>query len=62
MNGTKMNAAKYVGAAMAVGGSVLLGSAMLSSGPSLKKKAKKTADRAIDAMDAFFAGMQNLLK
>lgn len=52
---------KYAGAAMAVGGTVMLGAAMLSQ-PSLKKKAKKTAGKAIDAMDAMFTSVQQFMK
>lgn len=53
---------KYAGAAMAVGGTVLLGTALIGGEPSLKKKAKKTAGKAIDAMDAMFSSVQHLMK
>ena len=62
MRTSKLNAMKYVGAAMAVGGSVMLGTAMFGAGTSLKKKAKKTADKAIDAMDSILNSVQDLLK
>ena len=53
---------KYVGAGIAVGGTVMLGTAIAGSNASLKKKAKKTADKAIDAMDAVLSTVQNIVK
>lgn len=53
---------KYAGAAMAVGGAAMLGTAVVGSGNSLKKKAKKTANKAIDAMDSVLSSMQNMMK
>ena len=53
---------KYAGAAMAVGGAAMLGTAAISSGSSIKKKAKKTATKAIDAMDSVLKTMQNVIK
>ena len=52
---------KYAGAAMAVGGTVMLGAALIGQ-PSLKKKAKKTAGKAIDAMDAMLTSVQHFIK
>ena len=53
---------KYVGSAMAVGGTIMLGSAMLGSGSSMKKKAKKTANKALDVLDTAISSMQNIVK
>ncbi len=53
---------RYLGAAMAVGGTTLLGVAMLKKEPSLKKKMKKTAGKAIDAMDSMLNGVQHFMK
>lgn len=53
---------KYVGSAMAVGGTVMLGSALVGANSSLKKKAKKTADKAIDAVDAVLNTVQNIVR
>ena len=53
---------RYVGSAMAVGGAVMLGSSVAASGGSLKKKAKKTAVKAIDAMDSVLTNVQHLMK
>ncbi|MBR5410937.1 MAG: hypothetical protein IK104_09730 [Clostridia bacterium] len=59
----KKNAAiKYVGSAMAVGGTVMMVSALASSSSSLKKKAKKTANKAIDAAYAVLTNVQNVMK
>ena len=53
---------KYVGSAMAVGGTIMMGSAMLSSGASVKKKMKKTAGKALDILDAAISSAQNIVK
>ena len=53
---------KYVGSAMAVGGTIMLGSAMLGTGGSVKKKAKKTASRALDVLDSAITSVQNIVK
>ena len=53
---------KYVGSAMAVGGTIMMGSAMLSSGTSMKKKMKKTAEKALDVLDAAISSAQNIVK
>lgn len=54
--------AKYMGAAMAVGGTIMLGSSMLGSGNSMKKKVKKTANKALNVLDAAITNMQNVVK
>lgn len=51
-----------VGSAMAVGGAVMLGSAIMGRHSSIKKKAKKTASKAIDAMDTVLNSVQDLMK
>ena len=61
MSQARKNAMKYIGSAMAVGGTVMLAGGMLSSHSSLKKKAKKTAAKAIDAIDSIVTGMQGML-
>ena len=53
-------AMKYIGSAIAVSGTVMLAGSMLSGHSSLKKKAKKTAGKAIDAIDSFVTGMQDI--
>lgn len=62
MNSKSSSVMKYVGAGIAVGGTVMLGTAIAGSNASLKKKAKKTADKAIDAMDAVLSTVQNIVK
>ena len=62
MNHTGNSAMKYVGAAMAVGGTAMLGTAMVKSNTSLKKKAKKTAVKAMDAVDAALNSIQHYMK
>lgn len=52
---------KGVGAVMTIGGAAMLGSGM-AAGSKLKKKAKKTASRAIDTMDDIITNVQNLVK
>ncbi len=61
MNNTGKNAMKYIGSAMAVGGTVMMASGMLSAHSSLKKKAKKTASKAIDTIDHIVTGMQDII-
>ena len=58
----KSNVLKYVGSAMAVGGTVMMGSALVSSSSSIKKKAKKTANKAIDAAYSILSNVQNVMK
>ena len=60
---TKSNSVmKYLGSAMAVGGTIMLGSSLLGAGSSVKKKAKKTANKALDALDAAITNVQNMVK
>ncbi len=56
------NLLKYVGAGMAVGGTVMLGGAMMTHGSSIKKKVKKTASKALDVLDTAISGVQNAVK
>ena len=62
MNMKTNSAVKYIGSALAVGGTVMLGASMLNPGNSFKKKAKKTAGKAIDALDDALNGIQNFMK
>ena len=62
MHSKSSSVMKYVGSAMAVSGTVMLGSAMLGSGSSMKKKARKTANKALDVLDSAITGMQNMMK
>lgn len=62
MNSKSSSVAKYVGSAMAVGGTIMLGTALAESNASLKKKAKKTANKAIDAVDTVLTTLQNMVK
>ena len=62
MNMKSENIVKYVGSAMAVGGTVMLGAAMAKGNSSLKKKAKKTASKAIDAVDSVLTNVQHYMK
>lgn len=62
MNTSKSDILKYVGAAAAVGGTILLGSGLMSDKKSVKKKMKKTAAKAVNAMDTILTGMQNIMK
>lgn len=52
---------KGVGAVMTIGGAAMMSSGMMA-GNAVKKKAKKTAIRAIDTMDDLITGVQNLMK
>lgn len=62
MTSKSNTAMKCAGAAMAVGGAAMLGTAVLNAGGSIKKKAKKTANKAIDAMDCVLTSVQNMMK
>ncbi|MBQ7688520.1 MAG: hypothetical protein IJT27_04835 [Clostridia bacterium] len=62
MDKNSTTAIKYVGAAMAVGGTAMLGTALVKSNTSLKKKAKKTAVKAMDAVDAALTSIQHYMK
>ncbi len=53
---------KYLGAAAAVGGTVLLGSGLVGSNRSVKRKMKKTATKALNTVDVLISGMQNFVK
>lgn len=53
---------KYVGSAMAVGGTIMMGSALIGSGNSMKKKVKKTAEKALDVLDTAITNVQNIVK
>ena len=52
---------KGVGAVMTVGGAVMMGTSMAANN-AVRKKAKKTAIKAIDTVDDLITGMQNLMK
>lgn len=62
MNNTTNNVMKYVGAAFAVGGTMLLGSGLMKDNKSMKKKIKKTADKALNAVDGILSGVQSIVK
>lgn len=62
MNNKSNNVMKYVGAAFAVGGTMLLGSGLMKDSKSMKKKIRKTADKALNAMDGILSGMQAMIK
>ena len=62
MNAKAESVVKYVGSAMAVGGTVMLGAAIANRDASLKKKAKKTASKAIDAVDTVLTNVQKFMK
>ena len=62
MNTSKHDMMKYVGAAAAIGGTMLIGSGILSSNKSVKKKMKKTANKALDAVDGILNGVSGLMK
>ena len=61
MKNAGSNAIKYIGSAIAVGGTVIMAGGLLSGHSSLKKKAKKTAAKAIDTIDSIVTGMQDML-
>lgn len=65
MNSKINDTMKYVGSAMAVGGAIMLGSSMMQGNKvkkMAKKKVKKTADMAMNAVDGILSGMQNFMK
>ncbi len=62
MNNSKYDTMKYVGAAIAIGGTMLLGSGIMNDSKSMKKKIKKTANKALDAVDGMLTGMQHMVK
>ncbi len=62
MNNSSNKTMKYVGAAIAVGGTMLLGSGIVRDNKSMKKKIRKTADKALNAVDGILNGMQNMVK
>lgn len=53
---------KYLGATMAVGGSIMLGTSMIGAGSSVKKKVKKTANKALNVLDTALTNVQNMVK
>ena len=53
---------KYIGAAAAVGGTMLLGSGLMSDKKALRKKVKKTANKALDAMDGILSSVHSMVK
>ena len=61
MNNSKYSAMKYFGSAIAVGGTAMLGAGLLNEHSSVKKKAKKTAIKAIDTFSNIVSGVQNML-
>ncbi len=62
MKSNKSSIMKYIGAATAVGGTIILGSGLMQENKSMKKKMKKTANKALDAVDSVISGMQNIVK
>ena len=62
MNTSKNDMIKYIGAAAAVGGTMLLGTGLMSNKKSLKKKVKRTANKALDAMDGILSSVQSMVK
>lgn len=62
MHTNKNDIMKYLGAAAAVGGTVLLGSGLIGSNRSMKKKMQKTAKKALNTVDVLISGMQNFVK
>lgn len=62
MTNKSNNVMKYIGAAAAVGGTMLLGTGLINDNKSMKKKMKKTANKALDAVDGLINGMQNIVK
>ncbi len=62
MNTSKNDMLKYIGAVAAVSGTMLLGTGLMSNKKSLKKKVKKTANKALDAMDGIFSSVQGMVK
>lgn len=62
MTNTSNNVMKYIGAAAAVGGTMLLSTGIIKDNKSVKKKMKKTASKALDAVDGIISGVQNMVK
>lgn len=62
MTSSTNNVMKYIGAAAAVGGTMLLGTGIINDNKSMKKKMRKTANKALDAVDGLINGMQNIVK
>ena len=62
MHTNRNDVMKYLGAAAAVGGTLLLGSGLIGSNRSVKKKMKKTATKALNTVDVLISGMQNFVK
>ncbi len=62
MTNTSNNVMKYIGAAAAVGGTMLLSTGIIKDNKSVKKKMKKTANKALDAVDGIISGVQNMVK
>ena len=62
MNTSKNDMMKYIGAAAAVGGTVLLSSGLMSGNKSLKKKMRKTANKALDAVDGILCSVHDIVK
>lgn len=60
-NSNKNEMMKYVGSVIAVGGTVMLGAGLLNEHASLKKKAKKTASKAIDSISNLVSGVQSII-
>lgn len=62
MNTSKNDIIKYVGAAAAVGGTMLLGTGLMSGKKSIKRKVKKTANKTLDAIDGILNSVQSMVK
>ncbi len=62
MTMNKNDTMKYVGAAIAIGGTMLLGSGIMTNNKSMKKKIRKTANKALDAFDDVISGVQSIVK
>ncbi len=61
MNKKASNAAKTIGAIMAIGGTAaMIGSAM-TGGSSTKKQIKKTADKAVKTINGILDGVQSMM-
>lgn len=53
---------KYLGAAVAVGGTMLLGTGLLKENKSVKKKVRKTANKALDTVDGIVNSIHGMIK
>ena len=62
MKTNKSSIMKYLGVAAAVGGTVMLGSGLMKESKSMKKKMKKIANKALDAVDSIVTGVHNMVK